>query len=62
MTKFNAVAMKLFCEEDGLLYSIFDDLTKKNPSCTEENILEIVFNSEVLDDSIMVREYKKFLK
>jgi len=62
MVKFNVVAMKLFCEEDGLLYSMFNDLSKRNPNCTEENMLEVVFNSEVLEDSAMTREYKKFLK
>ena len=59
---FNPIAMKNFMKEDLLIKKMFEDLSKKNPNYSEEEVLEIVYNSEVFNDSIMEESYSKHFK
>jgi hypothetical protein len=46
---FNIAAMKNLVETDMYLSFVKRDLNKRNPSISEDNILEIIFNSNVVD-------------
>lgn len=55
--EFNLKKMKNLAKKDLLIKRMADDLTKKLGN--EEEAYRIVFNSEILGDSIMEEEYKK---
>ncbi|MDP4087240.1 MAG: hypothetical protein Q8934_22005 [Bacillota bacterium] len=50
MLDFNADKMRRFINQDLLLKRVFDDFNKQ---MAEEKALEVVFNSYVLEDSVM---------
>lgn len=54
--EFDAVKMLRLVEKDALLKFTFNDLSKRMP---KEDILQILFNGYVLDDSVMEFEYMK---
>lgn len=54
---FEAETMKRLVKTDRLLKFTFDDLMRRNPKSDESYILEVVFNSYVIDDSVMMDEY-----
>lgn len=54
--EFNASKMMRLVEKDALLKFTFKNLNKKMP---KEDVLQILFNSYVLDDSVMELEYMK---
>lgn len=60
--EFNLEAMFLFAKDDILIARMYKDLKGRNPEMSDENIMEVVFNGEVLLDSIMTEEYNKRLK
>lgn len=57
--KFSTRKMERFLKSESLLDMVFKDLSSKNPKSSKADILETIFNSYVLDDSAMVREYNK---
>lgn len=59
MPTFNASAMRKLVETDHYLNFVFKDLSKRNPNMKKEDVLEIVFNSNVLEDSELLFEYEK---
>lgn len=54
--EFDAAKMMRLVEKDALLKFTFNDLNKKMP---KEDVLQILFNGYVLDDSVMELEYMK---
>lgn len=59
---FKEEAMRKFIAKDSFLRIVFRDLSNKNQDSSEREILEIVFNSNVIDDSGMISEYNRYLK
>ncbi|WP_066297443.1 hypothetical protein [Bacillus sp. FJAT-29937] len=59
MPLFKMEKMKNFVNQDRLLNMVYKDLCKRNSSMTDEEVLEIVFNSYVLGDSVMEDIYSK---
>lgn len=57
--KFEASQMARFIKKESLLAMVYVDLSDKNPKVAKESMLETIFNSYVLDDSAMMREYSK---
>ena len=57
--KFDIIKMKKFIAQDRFLKFSYKNLKERNPDVPENEILEIVFNSEVLGDSSMEDEYSK---
>lgn len=55
--EFDVQSMKRLVEKDKLLAFVYRDLLTRNHD--EHNVLEIIFNGYVLDDSSMVEEYQK---
>lgn len=49
--------MRNLIEKDGLLKFMFNDLISRGDEKSEDRYLEILFNSEVLGDSIMEDNY-----
>ena len=58
MVKFNAEKMRRLIKKD-LLLVLFYDKVRKEKEMSEESALEIVFNSEVLGDSVLERKYNR---
>jgi len=54
--KFNYEQMKKFAEQDALVKLMAKDLQSRGHS--EEEALEVVFNSEILGDSVMEDAYR----
>lgn len=53
---FHADKMMRLLEKDALLKFTFNDLSKKMP---KEEVLQVLFNGYVLDDTVMEQEYMK---
>lgn len=58
MVKFNAEKMRRLIKKDILLILLYDRV-RKEKGMSEESALEIVFNSEILGDSILERKYNR---
>ncbi len=56
MVKFNAEKMRRLIKKDLLLILLYDRVRKER-GMHEERALEIVFNSEVLGNSVLERKY-----
>ena len=54
---FNVEKMNRLNEEDILSRFIYEDLSKRNPNINPLEIMEIVFNTLVLEDPIMIEIY-----
>jgi len=59
MVKFNIEKMRRLIAHDLLLTVICDRIRREEIGRSEERALEIVFNSEVLGDSVLEREYNR---
>lgn len=57
--KFNAEAMKHLVDKDGYLSFVFRDLARRNPNLTDAELLEIIYNSNVIEDSVYSSLYIK---
>ena len=57
MTKFDIIKMTKLIAQDRFLKFSYKDLKRRNPATSENEILEIVFNSYVLGDAQMENEY-----
>lgn len=55
---FDMKKMERLAERDRYVKFVFNDLSARNPTVPAEEIWEIVFNSTVLDDSVMIESYK----
>ncbi|MEG0296764.1 MAG: hypothetical protein RR620_08590 [Clostridium sp.] len=55
--EFDVETMKRLIQSDMFLRFSFQDLMRRNPTNSEISILEVIFNSYVLEDSIMIDEY-----
>lgn len=58
MVKFNAEKMRRLIKKDLLLILLYGRVRKER-GMHEERALEIVFNSEVLGDSVLERKYNR---
>lgn len=58
---FNATAMKKLVKNDLYLSKTFVDLMQRNSHLNPDEVLEIVFNSNVLEDSVLMNEYEKLI-
>jgi hypothetical protein len=56
LPEFNAEQMLRLVQKDAYLKFVFDDLSKKGH--TQPELLEVLFNSNVLEDSIYTAEYE----
>lgn len=54
---FNVEKMEKFSKEDRMISFVFKDLSQRNPKLSKEEIWQVVFNSYVLEDSIMIDIY-----
>jgi hypothetical protein len=59
---FNIATMNNLVESDMYLAFVKKDLSKRNPSMPKEEVLEIVFNSNVLDSLEYMSEYYQHLQ
>lgn len=59
MAEFNEAKMEKFAKVDRLIGKMVKDLGKRNPKLTRRDVLELVYNSEVENDSGMLQEYKR---
>jgi len=59
MVKFNVEKMRRLIAHDLLLTIIHDRIRREEIGRSEESALEILFNSEVLGDSVLEREYNR---
>ena len=59
--RFDVKAMFLLSKEDILIKRMYEDLKRKNPQLSDENIMEVVFNGERLLDSVMTDKYNEML-
>ena len=59
VVKFDIIKMEKFIAQDRFLKFSYKNLKERNPNVSENEMMEIVFNSEVLGDSQMENEYKK---
>ncbi len=58
MVSFNETKMKKLAKKDQYIMFVWRDLKKRNKNLSDKEILEIVFNANVLDDSEYQRVYK----
>lgn len=56
---FDKKRMLKFCKGDRLSQKMFNDLKTKNPNKTDEYILEVVFNTIILEDSYCTMIYNE---
>ena len=54
---FNVEKMEKFSKEDRMISFVFKDISQRNPKVPKEEIWQVVFNSYVLEDSIMIDIY-----
>ena len=59
--EFDVLAMDQLVKADGYLARVRKDLGSKNPTLSEEELLELLFNSFVLDDGGMIEAYLTYL-
>lgn len=59
--EFDVLAMDQLVKADGYLAMVRKDLGLKNPTLSEEELLELLFNSFVLDDGGMIEAYLTYL-
>jgi len=57
---FNFNQMSRFTLSDLFLNKVAVDMKTRKPDRTIESILEVIFDSYILDDSAMIHEYNKF--
>lgn len=57
---FNAAQMLRYVHQDSYLNFVYKEFLKRGHA--SEKALEIVFNGNVLEDSVMTREYESFAK
>lgn len=57
MSEFNVSKMEELAKQDSLIKKMVNDLENRNPLSSREEILEVIYNSEVLGDSEMKRVY-----
>lgn len=55
---FNEKAMKKLVSKDNYLKYVVKDLSNRNPESSETEMLEVAFNSNVLNDSIYQTVYQ----
>lgn len=53
--------MKKLVKNDLYLSKTFVDLMQRNSHLNPDEVLEIVFNSNVLEDSVLMNEYEKLI-
>lgn len=54
---FKVEKMEKFSKEDRMISFVFKDLSQRNPKLSKKEIWQVVFNSYVLEDSIMIDIY-----
>lgn len=51
MPTFNEKVMRNLVKKDRYLTFVFNDLLKRNENISEKNVLEVIFNSNIIEDS-----------
>lgn len=55
--EYSMPVMKRLVPQDRYLQWVWNDLRTRNPNCTEAELYEIIFNSNVIDDAGMIQAY-----
>lgn len=58
MVNFNEEKMKKLAKEDLYIMFVWKDLKMKNKHMSDKEILEVIFNGNVLNDSVYEAIYK----
>ena len=51
MPTFNEKVMRNLVKKDRYLTFVFNDLLKRNENISEKTVLEVIFNSNIIEDS-----------